>query len=525
MNTPRNLRRARRPFLATLLSLLAGRATAQNLFQPTALGTGNQPQACAFADLNGDARGDVVAANYQDDSFSVFLANGAGGLNPAFTIPFPNPLGVVAGSIAVADLTGDGRPDLVTATYWTPGVAVLPGDGAGGFGAAAAVPLAAAAQAVRVADLDGDGDLDVAAASANGSAFYTLRNGAGGLAPLQTVPFAAPFGPPKPSFEITDLTGDGKPDLAAPTGSLPGFAVWPGLGPGAFGSIALASLPGGPSPVIAVGNTAITGSTVVGVLDVSAGLARFASIGAGGAVTPLLVTTSVGPSTAGLSMSDLNGDGLADLLVLRAASPSVGLAETYLFGISGLSANFLWKESWSVGAGPTSAAIGDAEGNGKPDAFVVAGGVDQLTMLRNLTGIPSGSSIFGAGTPGCSGALGLGAAAHSVIGSSWTIECTNAPPRALGAVLIGDQESFFGNDPFALGATFHVDLFASTLLESVNVKSGHDGIGVASVPIPNVPALSGLQLYAQAIFLEPLGWSCSPSPFGLVTTRGFGFHI
>ena len=61
-------------------------------------------------------------------------------------------------AVAVADLNGDGKLDLVTANHWDNTVSVLLGTGTGSFGAKTDFPTGAE-PIVVVADLKGDGHL------------------------------------------------------------------------------------------------------------------------------------------------------------------------------------------------------------------------------------------------------------------------------------------------------------------------------------------------------------------------------
>src|SRR5205807_6596086 len=60
----------------------------------------------AVADLNGDGKPDVVATNCQNDTVGVLLGNGDGTFQSAVTYDAG---GSESGSIAVADVKGDGR--------------------------------------------------------------------------------------------------------------------------------------------------------------------------------------------------------------------------------------------------------------------------------------------------------------------------------------------------------------------------------------------------------------------------------
>ena len=91
----------------------------------TDFATGAEPVAIAVADLNGDGQPDLVVANANANTVSVLLATGTGSFGPRTdfaTGAYPN-------AIAVADLNGDGHPDLVVANAGgTDTVSVLLGD-------------------------------------------------------------------------------------------------------------------------------------------------------------------------------------------------------------------------------------------------------------------------------------------------------------------------------------------------------------------------------------------------------------
>lgn len=120
--------------------------------------------------------GDVIEDGHLDlavgcgrGQLELFAGDGAGGLSSRGAI---GPTGVQAAA-ALADLDGDGHLDLIAPTaanevaeWFTGGaasaLAILAGDGAGGFDPRGAVPLAGFRhRVIGVVDVDGDGHLDV----------------------------------------------------------------------------------------------------------------------------------------------------------------------------------------------------------------------------------------------------------------------------------------------------------------------------------------------------------------------------
>src|SRR5439155_1527307 len=113
--------------------------TAAPLFRAPSLlfDAGNHPYSVAIADLNGDDRLDVVTANGDTSTVSVLLGRGDGtfGAHTDFFTAGPPFFGVGSGpgSVAIADVNGDGRPDLIAAVHEASVISVLLGNGDGTF--------------------------------------------------------------------------------------------------------------------------------------------------------------------------------------------------------------------------------------------------------------------------------------------------------------------------------------------------------------------------------------------------------
>jgi hypothetical protein len=138
-------------------------------------GTGNGPAAVAIADLNADGRLDLVVVNAAADSMSVLINQG----NGAFAPKVDYPTGGVPTAVAVGDLNGDGRPDLVVTNGGNTSalghtISVLLNTGGGTFAAKVDTQVGSYPRAVVVADLNGDGTPDVAVANGDDDTISVL---------------------------------------------------------------------------------------------------------------------------------------------------------------------------------------------------------------------------------------------------------------------------------------------------------------------------------------------------------------
>ena len=147
---------------------LAPTASAQLGFATAAkfgLGGGLRPSSAALGDLNGDGRLDIATANEDSGNASVMLGSHTGGFGPARSVSLE-----AAGSpqsVALAELNGDARLDLVTANSISHSVSLALGTATGAFGPVRGVSLGGAPSphSVAVADVTGDARADLVIAN------------------------------------------------------------------------------------------------------------------------------------------------------------------------------------------------------------------------------------------------------------------------------------------------------------------------------------------------------------------------
>jgi hypothetical protein len=164
----------------------------------------------AMGDVNGDGKLDVVTGNLASKSVSLLVNDGRGALEP----PVNYSLGREPCDVALEDLNGDGKLDIATGNPNTVSILLNAGDGT--FGAVHEYPAGRDTWAFAVADLSGDGRPDIATANRSRSSTTVLVNRGDGS-------FGEPVdygtGPGPSTVTIGDVNGDGTDDVVTANGS------------------------------------------------------------------------------------------------------------------------------------------------------------------------------------------------------------------------------------------------------------------------------------------------------------------
>ncbi len=270
----------------------------------------------AMADVDADGDLDVLTSNDTPDRKLVFLNNGKGQFTATGT------WGVAKWSTrnaAVADLNGDGRPDVIAANRPGPSYACL-NLGGGRFATDCIEIPAKSATTIVPADFDRDGDIDLAVPARDGGPNQIFFNdGRAGFAQVST------FGPPDNHGRVgaaADFDGTGSPDLMVGDEIASTMIVYLNDGKGTL-TEAFRFEDKQKSPYAgAAGDLNRDGRP-----DIVFGFTEgphlvFFNDGTGRAFTRVMFGDPAG-SAYGFALGDVNRDGFPDIALARSGAPNV----------------------------------------------------------------------------------------------------------------------------------------------------------------------------------------------------------
>jgi hypothetical protein len=375
-----------------LLALTASAHAELHFSAPIAFGTGVFPRSIAIADVNLDGRPDLAAANGGTGfgtvigPASLLLGNGDG----TFQAKTDFYTGIDPASVAIADLDGDGKPDLAVSNAGiyhsghTSTISALIGNGDGTFRSGMDFDAGNYPLSLRIADLNGDGHPDLVVGNEFASTVSVLLGNGDGTFRARA---AFPTTSYPTSVAIADLNADGKPDLAVtnlgdPYADHSTVSVLLGNGDGTFRpkadfgtgggprSVAIADLNADGRPDLAVVNDWIFG--VVGTVSVL--------LGNGDGTFRSRADFGTADYAQAIAIADLDADGRQDLAVSTDSGVSVLLGNG--------DGTFGARSDFGVGAGLLSIAIADLDADGRQDIAVTNPNSNAVLVLLNRTAPP-----------------------------------------------------------------------------------------------------------------------------------------
>lgn len=458
---------------------------AQAGFVPGFVNTEGVGLELAVGDVNGDGKVDLVAA--LSDFATLSLGHGDGTFDNRRLVAtnVPNPTALV-----LADLNGDGKLDLATTGS---GVVVNLGNGDGTFQTPNAYTTDAAPLGIAAIDLNGDGKLDLVTFNRLGGNISVLIGQGNGTFPTH-VEYAG--GSPIDAFTtvppvVADLNGDGKLDVAVPDQFAQAVALFLGNGDGTFQT-----------------------SQLVGV----------------------------GFALQSPRAADLNGDGKVDLLGSVRGQEKVAL----LLGNGG--GTFQAPKLLATGAQPLGTIAVDFNVDGKPD-IVTADRSGSITVLLgngdgtfqpkvSFSSDPSGLKWMTAADLNGDGRPDLVAAINVTLGTAGSLVFLNDRPATIQFIAAtGNVSESGGTAQLQLTRTGVVDGPVSALVsvtggtanpvadftfpapQSVAWDSGDNATKTVTVPIINDPINEGGETVQFTVSLpNSATWGTVGSPATTIVT-------
>ena len=365
--------------------------TSSSFLPVTDITVGNYPHSVTAGDFNNDGKIDLLISKGSSSNIGV-LANQSTPGNILFGAQQDIPAsGLSHEGAAVADFDGDGKLDVVLANSFNPASMSVYKNISTGSAIQFNAPINYAADSgpytVAVGDIDGDGKPDIILAN-NGSnviSFYKNTSSSGNISFADSINFTAGTNPY--SVAVRDLDGDGKADIAVTTqGSTSSLLVMRNTtlnGIVSFdNAVNVASLSGGFT--VSVGDLDNDGKPDLAVANGSGAVTVVKNVSTSGTFSfysPQIFNT--GKYLECIAMADLDMDGKPDLITSDNQSNQISvLRNTSTPG----NISFESHVDYTAGAYPIFVAVADLDGDGRPDIINANSSANAVSIYKNIIG-------------------------------------------------------------------------------------------------------------------------------------------
>ncbi|MDA0986957.1 MAG: FG-GAP-like repeat-containing protein, partial [Bacteroidetes bacterium] len=382
-----------------------GSITSSSFATKVDFATGGSPNTVSFGDIDGDGKLDMAVANQGSNTVSLFRNISTSG--SITTGSFATKVDFATGSnpegVSLGDIDGDGKLDMVVANREEKTVSVFRNISTSGtittgsFATKVDFATGTRPYGISLGDLDGDGKLDLAVAKAESNTASVFRNistsGSITTGSFATkVDFATGTGPI--TVSIGDIDGDGKLDMAVANPNSSTISVLRNIS--TSGTITTGSFAGkvdfatGNQPYsVSIGDIDGDGKLDMAVANINSNtVSVFRNISTSGSITTGSFATKIdfatGSNPQSVSLGDIDGDGKLDMAVANPNSSTISVLRN--ISTSGIitTGSFATKVDFATSNTAFFGEIGDIDGDGKLDLAVVnSGSTNTVSVFRN----------------------------------------------------------------------------------------------------------------------------------------------
>lgn len=334
--------------------------TTSDFSAPIEFASSASPRFMALGDLDGDGKTDLVVAHQNSQIMSVYRNTSTSGIidNNSFANRLDFVVGFDNGKIVISDLDGDGKPEIILANPSHGSVYIYKNLSTNGSITSSSFATKVSFEAgipnsMAIADVDGDGKHDIITASSTSFGVSILRNTStsstidnSSFAPR--VNFFSGVSGYGISLDIADVDGDGKLDI-------------------------------------------VTSNASTNTISIFRNTSSVGSINSSSFASKIDFTTGLGPST--VSLVDIDGDGKQDLISGNFNSSTISVFRNQ--ATIGIINNNSFATRVDFVCGSSSMAVGDVNGDGKIDIVSTNKNLNRISVLRNqaISGTINSSSF------------------------------------------------------------------------------------------------------------------------------------